>query len=81
MNETSVIPLNKTAINQIFSITDIKCNNKYFVNRLSDFGFSKSTHIIRLYSSLCNGCSAYKIKGCVISIRDNDAENILVKKI
>lgn len=80
MHEISNISLNKTDINQIFYITDIKCDNQCFVNRLSDFGFIKNAQIIRMYRSLCNGCSAYKIKGCVIAIRDKDAENILVKK-
>lgn len=81
MNDKSYVALNTTQINHRYTILDIRCENKALLNRLMDFGFSRNAQIVRLYSSLCKGCSVYKIKGCLIALRDKDASNIFVSKI
>ncbi len=48
--------------------------------RLLDIGFSKNTEIECLYKSPLGDPTAYLIKGTVIALRHEDAQNIIIKR-
>ncbi len=50
-------------------------------NRLLDLGFVKNSIIEVLQKSPSGDPVAYFVKGCVIALRSEDAENILVREI
>ncbi len=48
-------------------------------DRLSELGFTKDTEVMALHKSPTGDPAAYYIKGSVMALRREDADNILIK--
>ncbi|MCI8805372.1 MAG: ferrous iron transport protein A [Clostridiales bacterium] len=71
------ITLNNVPLNMTVKIKSIKSalKNK---NRLTELGFTEGCEITPLYISPLGDPTAYCIRGTIIALRGEDAENIIV---
>ncbi len=74
-----MINLNELKINQSAIIEKIEKNN--LKNRLTDLGFVKKTIVKPVLISPFKDPIAYKVKGSVIALRNEDAKYIKVRVI
>ena len=84
---------NKTGVKMKENITldTINLNEKYYIcdilldkdikKRFYDFGIIENATIEALYRSPFNDPTAYLIKGTIVAIRNDDARNIIVRRI
>lgn len=72
-----ILPLSSIPIGLSVKIASI---NKNFINRerLMELGFTKDTVITPLHTSPAGDPVAYCIRGAVMVLRKEDAENILI---
>lgn len=70
-----VINLSNLPLNENGIIDNIKCNGN-IKRRLLDLGLVKGTNIIPVLISPSNDPRAFEVRGSVIAIRREDAENI-----
>lgn len=71
----NIINLNKLPLNQNGIINDIKCNEN-IKRRLLDLGLVKGTNIIPVLVSPSKDPRAFEVRGSIIAIRKEDAEDI-----
>jgi len=74
----SNLTLNKVPLNVSVKIKSIKSDFKN-KNRLAELGFTESCIITPLYISPLGDPTAYCIRGTIIALRSEDAENIIVR--
>lgn len=67
--------LDKLNLNTIGIVDSIECSDN-IKNRLLDLGIIKGTQIIPIFRSVFNNPTAYKVRGSVLAIRDEDAKSI-----
>lgn len=72
--------LDEIKINETAIIKDIKLNANT-KRRILDFGLIKGTKIIPILKNITGDSRAYKARGCLIAIRNEDANKIKVEKI
>lgn len=75
--ETDVINLNQLPLNKIGTIKELKCDGN-IKRRLLDLGLVKGTSIMPILVSPSNDPRAFSIRGSIIAIRREDAQNIKV---
>ncbi len=78
MNSFEIITLDRVPIGSKCYVIDISNLDKEKANRMYDFGFVNQAEIIVLFHSMSKNTVAYKIKGSVIALRNDDAKNIKV---
>lgn len=71
------IPLTNLKLNSTAKISDICCSEN-IKRRLLDLGIIPNTSITPVFKSTCSDPIAYEIRGTVLAIRNQDAQNILV---
>jgi ferrous iron transport protein A len=74
-----IITLCELKIGETGVIVNIE-TDKALKKRLQDIGLIRGSKIKPLHSSPCGNPRAYLIKGCVIALRNCDAEKILVSR-
>ena len=74
------ITLDTINLNEKYYICDILLD-KHIKKRLYDFGIIEQAEIEALYKSPFNDPVAYLIKGTIVAIRNDDAKNIIVRRI
>lgn len=77
--ETDVINLNQLPLNKRGIIKELKCDGS-IKRRLLDLGLVKGTSIIPILVSPSKDPRAFAVRGSIIAIRGEDAENIKVVK-
>lgn len=78
MKNNNLITLDKAKLNSTYYIKNIYGFEEKQLYRLFDFGLVKGCRIIPVLKSVISGTSAYSVKGSVLSLRDEDANNIVV---
>lgn len=78
MNNSEVMTLNNVPIGGRCYLNNIVNIDTDRIKRLYDLGFVNNAEIKVLFKSMSNNAVAYKIRGSVIALRDNDAKKILV---
>ena len=73
MKTLNTVKLNKTVV-----VKSINCTGKLH-RRFLDLGIIPGTKITPIFSSIFNDPIAYMVRGCVISIRSEDAKKIYVE--
>ena len=73
-----MLKLNQLGKDSIGIIKKIECNDNIKI-RLMDMGFHKNEEIRCILISPSKSIKAYLIKNTLISLRDNDAQNIWVE--
>ncbi len=71
------ITLNKVPLNVTAKIKFVKSDFKN-KNRLAELGFTEGCKITPLYISPLGDPTAYCVRGTIIALRTEDAENIIV---
>lgn len=72
------IALNTLPLNTIGTIVEVNCNNS-IKRRLLDLGLIPNTKIVPVFKSIGGDPIAYEVRGTTLAIRNEDANNILVK--
>lgn len=80
MKKTDQITLENAVVGFRYVIDDISINSGSLLFRLYDFGIVNEATITPLFKSMFTGCTAYDVNGCVVSLRDSDANKIHVKR-
>ena len=75
----SLKTLNDLKVNNIGIIEKIECDEE-IKRRLLDLGLIKGTKIIPVLTSPSKDPRAFEIRGSLIAIRKEDAENIKIKR-
>ncbi len=70
-----VINLNQLPLNNIGTIKDINCDGN-IKRRLLDMGLVKGTYIVPVLISPSKDPRAFQVRGSIIAIRKEDAQNI-----
>lgn len=78
MQNDNIITLDKAQLHSSYFVINIDSFDKNQLFRLYDFGIVKGTKIKPVLKSVFKGTSAYLVKGSVLAIRDDDANNITV---
>ena len=78
MKSNAITTLEKVNYNKVCCVKDFIPNTTLSIKNLCNIGITKNAQITPLYSSVFKGTKAYLIKGSVISLRDSDAQNIIV---
>ena len=73
-----LINLDKLNFNEKGYVRNISCNEK-ITRRLYDLGLLENTSISPIFSSPFGDPIAYEFRGNLISIRNEDAHNIIVE--
>ena len=81
MLKTLFIPLSQSIPNHVYKIFRIESQNNLLLRRMLDLGIAQDAKIQLLHSSPSGNLKAYRIRGSVIALRDEDAQKILVYKI
>lgn len=76
MITTDFFPLSSAKLGREYSVFKIKNSKK--LRRLLDLGITNGAKITPLNRSPIGNLTAYKIRGTVIALRNEDAENIIV---
>lgn len=74
----NIVPLSCIPIGLSAEIASIKPNSKNR-ERLLELGFTKNTEITPLHVSPAGDPIAYCVRGAVMALRREDADNILIK--
>lgn len=69
--------LNELQIGEEAVIADIPKENR----RLLDFGLTKGTHVKCVLKSPLGDPAAYRIRGAIVAIRKEDAQNIEIEAV
>ena len=75
--KSDIINLNELNLNECGTIEKVKCEGN-IKRRLLDLGLVKGTKIIPVLVSPSRDPRAFEIRGSLIAIRKEDAENIIV---
>lgn len=75
--ETDVINLNQLPLNKSGIIKELKCDGS-IKRRLLDLGLVKGTSIVPILVSPSKDPRAFLVRGSIIAIRGEDAENIKI---
>lgn len=78
--KTEVISLNQLPLNEYGFIQELKCEGN-IRRRLLDLGLVKGTKIKPVLVSSSKDPRAFEVRGSLIAIRKEDAENIKIKYI
>lgn len=81
MLKTIFIPLSEAQPKRTYKILKLENNNNLLLRRMLDLGITKNSTIQLLHTSPCGNLKAYRIKGTVIALRDQDAKRVLVYEI
>lgn len=65
-------PLSKISLGEtgVIAYVNSDCQLRH---RLWDLGFTRGTHVVKLFRSPFGNPTAYLIRGCVIALRNEDA--------
>ena len=74
----NTIPLTKLKLGTTGYIKEINCKNS-IKRRLLDLGLIPNTKIVPVFKSIGGDPIAYEVRGTTLAIRNEDANNILVK--
>lgn len=77
--KSDTMNLNELPLNDIGIIKNVKCYGS-IKRRLLDMGLVKGTNVIPVLVSPSKDPRAYQIRGSIIAIRREDAENIEIYK-
>ena len=80
MHKKSVISLNNAKINGEYIVVKVENKNNLTLKRLMELGIVKNTVIKPIHKSPFGNPIAYLIRGTVIAIRNEDSQNITVRK-
>lgn len=75
--KSNIINLNELKLNECGTIKEVKCEGS-IKRRLLDLGLVKGTKINPVLVSPSKDPRAFEIRGSLIAIRKEDAENIIV---
>ena len=81
MIKTVFIPLSQSKIDKEYKIFKVNSNDNPIFRRMMDIGIMPGTVIKVLHESASKNLKAYKIRGAVIALRDNDASKIIAYEI
>ena len=74
----NIIPLTSLELNHTGKIVNVECSIN-IKRRLLDLGIIPNTSITPIFKSTGSDPIAYEIRGTILAIRNQDAENILVR--
>lgn len=74
----NIIPLTSLELNNSGKIVSVECSRS-IKRRLLDLGIIPNTSITPVFKSTGSDPIAYEIRGTILAIRNQDAENILVR--
>lgn len=81
------VPLSQLREGQYGIIRNITCSKSQYqekqaiIHRFLDLGFCEETPVVCVNTGIFHNPHAYKIRGCVIAIRNEDADLILVEPL
>lgn len=75
--ETKIINLSQLPLNKKGTVQELKCDGN-IRRRLLDMGLVKGTNIVPVLVSPSKDPRAFEVRGSIIAIRKEDAENIQV---
>ena len=81
MLKTIFIPLSESKPNHLYKILKIENQNNLMLRRMLDLGIAQNSKIQLLHSSPTGNLKAYRIKGTIIALRNQDAKKVLVYEI
>ena len=72
-------PLSEVPLGRKAKISQILCEREY-KRRLLDLGLAENTYVVPLFRSIGGGLTAYAVRGSVIAVRKENANQIMIKK-
>ncbi len=79
MDNKDLLPLNNAVLQSEYIIKFI--DEGIESKRMMEHGFIAKTRIKPMFRSMIGGSTAYLLNGCIVAIRDTQAEKIYVGKL